>query len=408
MEMAEVLNAANAAGIPGTTEVPRAPARRAPVFVPSWPVLSPAMFWQVPNRRGMPYPLSAPSVSSFYVARNAIFHLFRALRLRADEAVLVPDYHSGNEVSAIRAAGAQIRFYSVRRDLQPDFDQLEKVAGRRARVLYVIHFMGWPQPVSELADFCRRRNLVLIEDCALSLLSDSGGRPLGTYGDYAVFCLYKTLPVPNGGLLVQNRNILEELRSVPVRACGNLSTAGRTGELLLAWLRSRAERVGRPLARIKAAVGRQMTSLRVKRIPVGDIGFDLLNVYLGMSRISRLLLERFDYQDIRQTRRDNFFLLQKLLEGRTTPLCTSLPEGVCPLFFPILVRHKHEAAAALLERGIEATELWNTGDPYVPVEGSEDARFLRDHVLELPIHQGVSPAQIEYMAHEVAALGLRL
>src|SRR5204862_512234 len=72
------------------------------------------------------------------------------------------------------------------------------------RVLYVIHYLGWPQPILELRELCKERGIVLIEDCALSLLSQFNGRPLGTFGDYSVFCLYKTLPVPNGGMLIQN------------------------------------------------------------------------------------------------------------------------------------------------------------------------------------------------------------
>ena len=42
----------------------------------------------------------------------------------------------------------------------------------------------------------------LIEDCALSLFSHDGERPLGSLGDAAIFCFYKTLPVPHGGGLL--------------------------------------------------------------------------------------------------------------------------------------------------------------------------------------------------------------
>jgi hypothetical protein len=41
---------------------------------------------------------------SFCVARSGIYHLFRALNLKPFDQVLVPDYHSGNEVAAMRAA----------------------------------------------------------------------------------------------------------------------------------------------------------------------------------------------------------------------------------------------------------------------------------------------------------------
>ena len=49
----------------------------------------------------------------------------------------------------------------------------------RARVLFVIHYFGWPQPVKELLALCEAQGMVLVEDCALSLLSETLGRPLG-------------------------------------------------------------------------------------------------------------------------------------------------------------------------------------------------------------------------------------
>ena len=53
--------------------------------------------------------------------------------------------------------------------------------------------------------------MLLVEDCALSLLSEADGRPLGSFGDWSVFCLCKTLPLPNGALLVQNGPRLKSL-----------------------------------------------------------------------------------------------------------------------------------------------------------------------------------------------------
>jgi dTDP-4-amino-4,6-dideoxygalactose transaminase len=49
--------------------------------------------------------------------------------------------------------------------------------------------VGWPQPVAELADLCRRRGMLLVEDCALSLLSDIPEGSLGAFGDWSIFCL---------------------------------------------------------------------------------------------------------------------------------------------------------------------------------------------------------------------------
>jgi hypothetical protein len=49
-------------------------------------------------------------------------------------------------------------------------------------------------------------------------------------------------------------------------------------------------------------------------------------------------------------------------------------------------------------------EFWN--DPQSNPAIGPEARYLRSHVLELPIHQGVTPAQVEYIAKQVLRLKL--
>ena len=99
--------------------------------------------------------------------------------------------------------------------------------------------------------------------------------------------------------------------------------------------------------------------------------------------------------------------MQHRLEGRVTMLRKDLKEGICPLFFPILVQDKHSAARSLWQRGIGAVEFWNEGDPRANGNGGADAQYLRAHVLELPIHQDVNRSQVEYIADQVLRLELQ-
>ena len=67
-----------------------------------------------------------------------------------------------------------------------------------------------------------------------------------------------------------------------------------------------------------------------------------------------------------------------------------------------LVKNKPEASHKLKACGVIATELWNEGDPLSATLEGRGARFLRRHVLELPIHQDVDEAQIRYLAGHVS------
>ena len=375
------------------------------MYISSWPGLTPRDLLAAPASRTLPYPLNAANRSSFCVARSGIYHLFRALEFQPGQTVLAPDYYSGNEIAAIQAAGASVVHYPILRNLEPDLEALARLAKQFSpRVIYVIHYLGWPQPMREIQALCRSSGSILVEDCALSLLSEKDGRRLGSSGDYSVFCLYKTLPVPNGGLLIQNNAALPKLGGLRLEPCPALATVGRSVELAFEALRSRANRVGQALFGIKQTVGRALRASNVRHVPVGDIGWDLGNVNLAMSPFSDRVMRSLDYEFIRERRRRNFLLLRDMLQGRVRMVREDLEEGVCPLFFPILVNDKHAAARALWQLNIGAVEFWNDRQDNPSI--GPDARYLRSHVLELPIHQDVTAAQVEYTANQVLRLEL--
>ena len=377
-------------------------------YVPTYQGLSATDFVRSAADGNDWFPFNVPHRLPFYRARNAIYHLFRALlETNPGLTVLAPDYNSGNEILAIRAAGATLHYCPVRGDMGLDPDDVERYCRiHNPDLLYVIHYAGWAQPMPALVDLCRRRGMLLVEDCALSLLSDLDGRPLGSFGDWSVFCLYKTLPLPNGALLIQNGPRLESLERLQLRDAGSASVLGRTAELLVQRIRSRANSVGAALQLMKRGMGRAAGALEVRRANVGDIGFNLDDVDLGMSRMSERLLTRMDFAGIKQRRVDNYRQLSERLGPDVIQVFPDLPDGVCPLFFPIIVSDKHAAAEALRARGVDALEFWNDSVEPGGHDMSSDARFLRRHVLELPIHQDLTSRHIDHVARQVSALNL--
>jgi dTDP-4-amino-4,6-dideoxygalactose transaminase len=380
------------------------------MYVPVYQGLTPIDFMRRPRPGSVCFPFDAPARRYFYRARNAIYHLFRVLGAeRGPLTVLAPDYNSGNEILAMEAAGATIRYCQVDRRMRLDPIEVERLCDlHHPDVLYVIHYAGWAQDMDAMVDICRRRHMLLVEDCALALLSETNGRPLGSFGDWSVFCLYKTLPLPNGALLVQNTTRLDALESIPLRHAGAASVLGRTAELMVQRVRSRADAFGAALQMAKRAMGRAAGAMQVRRANVGDIGFNLDDVDLAMSPLSLRLLAGLDFEDIRRRRVENYRRLAAQIAGRATAVHAGLPDGVCPLFFPVIVPDKHAAAVALHARGVDALEFWNDSDDLPAHEMSSTEQFLRRHVLELPIHQDLSARHVDYVARQVAELDLRM
>jgi dTDP-4-amino-4,6-dideoxygalactose transaminase len=376
------------------------------MYISAWPSLNPAYFVKPQVRGGAPFPLETPRTTYFYVARNAIYRLMHSLNLEG-AVVLAPDYHHGNEISAMKAAGVNIRYYPVQKNLYADLNAIARLCDEdpRPNVLYVTHFIGWPQPMDAVRRLCRDRKLILIEDCALAFMSELDGKPLGSFGEYSVFCLYKSLPLPNGGVLVSNSTEPDNMDGL--QPCSLLSVSGRSAELMFQWVRSRWDIGGKALFACKRAVGDALNARKVRRTAVGDTGFDISVSNTGMSRVCERLLSRFHYGSIRETRRRNFKIVEESLRGRARLLEIELSQGVCPLFFPLLVKEKHAASMALFDRGIETVEFWNEGDTEANCENS-DAQFLRRHVLEVPIHQDMTAADAEFVADQIVKVDLCL
>jgi hypothetical protein len=351
-------------------------------------------------RRPLPFPFGAARSTWYYLARNAVFHGAGLLGLGGRE-VLVPAYHHGVEVGALAAAGAVPRFVRVDGRMRLDLDDAERKIGPRTRALYVIHYAGFAQPMDDVLALARRHGLAVVEDCALSLLAAEGTRPLGTRGDLGIFCFYKTLPVPNGGALVVNDPAVVGAPAAP-DAAPLVSTLSHAAGALLANLALRGGDAGAWLrAGVRQAYAAARGASGLRPVSTGTSTFDRGLVDLGMSGLSRFVAERLDAREIVAARRRNYFLLLGRLRDRVPPVFGELPAGACPLFYPLLVEDKAAVAARLARRRVETVDFWRDAHPLCPPGEFPEAEALRRRVLELPVHQDLSPEDVAALAAAV-------
>jgi hypothetical protein len=346
-------------------------------------------------RRGarelLPFPLSAPAhrVHTYYLARAGIAAGLSAYRFPPGSACLLPAYHHGVEVEAVRAAGLEPRFYPIGSRLEVDLDDLRARLDGRVRVLYLTHFAGFPGPVREMRALADDYGLVFLEDCALAFGSSlPTGEPLGTIGDLAVFCLYKSVPVPHGGVLVSPR----PPPLVPRRP-SLWATASHLAGSLLSTLERQA---GEPGARVRALGRRLGRAVPIEaRTPVGRQHLAAHELMLGASRLVPGILARQPYPAIVARRRRNYRRLVERIGAARVPTGALRP-GTCPLFVPVRVCDRGDALARLGGKRIEAIDLWR--------QGCEDAAefpavaALRRHVIELPCHQDLDDDDVDRLA----------
>jgi dTDP-4-amino-4,6-dideoxygalactose transaminase len=379
----------------GLGERAAAPKRAVPCMQTAWP----HMLWPRPAAVApLVFPFDQPGLRYRYFARNAVWDAVHMLGL-AGKKVLLPAYHHGVELETLLAAGVIPVFFRVDAQMRCDWnDAAEKSRGCSA--LYIIHYAGFAQDMQAARALAGTMGVPLIEDCALALLSRDGEKPLGSFGDVSVFCLYKTLPVPNGGGLLARGDYAKRLETLPeVVPPGMASTASHLIGSLLANLELRSGEVGRRARQALREAGRWVVKRgKVERISTGTQHFNQNDVDLGMSAASHVVLRNQDFASIVERRRRNYFLLYAMLRDVAPPVTGELTPGVCPLFYPVRMRNKAAAMARLLSRGVETVDFWRVRHPRVAAGEFPDVDELRETVLELPVHQDLSPADAEHVA----------
>lgn len=386
----------------GQGERAPAPRRTVPNMQTAWPhMLLPRPAAAV----HLAFPFEQPGLRYRYFCRNAVWDAAQLLGLAGKE-VLLPAYHHGVELETLLAAGVRPVFFRVDGQMRADLADAKRKLTKDTAALYMIHYAGFAQDMGAARELADWAGIPLVEDCALALLSSDGEKPLGSFGDVSVFCLYKTLPVPNGGALLARGDLAKRLGELPAPVQPPLpSTASHLIGSLLSNLELRTGEVGRRTRQALREAGRWAVRRGgIERVSTGTQHFDPGDVKLGMSAASHFVLRNQDFAGIVERRRRNYFLLFAMLRDVAPPITGELKPGICPLFYPMAIPDKAAAMGRLLARGVETVDFWRVRHPAVAAGEFPEVDKLRETVLELPVHQDLTPADAEHVANCVREL----
>lgn len=268
--------------------------------------------------------------------------LLLALKVRGigpgDEVVTVSHSFVAT-ASAICLAGARPVLVDVdERSMQIDPGELEAALTESTRAVIPVHLNGSPCDLGRVADFCRRHNLALIEDCAQALGVRAAGEAVGTR-DLGCFSLHplKVLSACGDAGFVTTRSAddaarLRRLRNIGLADrdhCAEVAGNHRLDTLQAAILLVKLEHLDAATAarRRHAAAYREAFAGRLALPPEeGDGDFAIYSAFV-----------------VRHPRRDR---LVELLRGR----------GVdAKVHYPLAI-HQQEAFSGLAHRPLPVTE----------------------------------------------------
>jgi dTDP-4-amino-4,6-dideoxygalactose transaminase len=337
-----------------------------------YPPVSPSVFFRRP-RQELPFPLADPRCRVFYRARHGLWHAVRAHSLEPGDEVLVPDYHHGSEIEALVRAGLRPRFYGCDDQLEPDLAQLETLLNPRVRILYLIHYLGFPQDVLRWRRWADAHRLLLVEDAAQSWLSERDSLSIGSLSDIAIFCLYKTLGMSAGGAVVSSPPV-DPPAGVPGRGVRDLGFALRR------WRRQRWD-------------PRQSYTR-----PTDVSDFELGDPESAPTRGAMFVVAREADPAIASRRRANYRALLNDLGSFVPRPFSTLPDGASPLQFPVQVRDKPAVLDRLAQAGVEGSNMWPVAHPLLEDDQSERTRELRSTLVGLPVHHGLGEPELARVA----------
>ncbi|NCQ26090.1 MAG: aminotransferase class I/II-fold pyridoxal phosphate-dependent enzyme, partial [Armatimonadetes bacterium] len=128
----------------------------------------------------------------------------RAAGVQAGDEVIAPAVTFVATVSAIAEIGA----IPIFGDIEPETAQLsvasvESLITPRTTAVLGVHYGGYPFDLDAMRELCKRRGLLLIEDCAHAQGTEWRGRKVGALGDASGMSLQasKALAVGEGGLV---------------------------------------------------------------------------------------------------------------------------------------------------------------------------------------------------------------
>lgn len=292
-------------------------------------------------------------------ARSALFHIACVLD---DATFWLPAYHCRSLVEPFLVAGKAVSFFPVTERLDPDIDYLLRHLSP-GDVVTGIRYFGFDCGVRALADLCRDRGCLLIEDLAHAIFA----RRL--YGDLAVTSLAKFYPIKSGGELCFPESSIYE---------GPL-------ESLRELLPGRAQELARKALR-KAYPGvRQIASKEPYRY------FKPTEMSRNIRGVDGLLISRQAVGPLVARRRSNYGFLADSLRAASTgrPLFPDLPIDVAPYVFPFLL--ESESGFTHIRRKRIQIYRWEE----MAMSDCEVSQTYRSRLVQLPCHQDLTSEQLE-------------
>ena len=141
----------------------------------------------------------------------ALILALMAYDFKAEDEIIVPNYTMIATINSIKMVGAKPVLVDVDPDsLTLNLETIKKATTEKTRAIMHVSLNNRHSGISEIAEYSKANNIVLIEDAAQSLGCFINGKHYGTFGDLGCFSLStpKIISTGQGGFIVTDNDEL--------------------------------------------------------------------------------------------------------------------------------------------------------------------------------------------------------
>lgn len=300
--------------------------------------------------------------------RGAIYLLLEEINPKKRK-ILLPSYICDSVISPFVHHGYQCAFYELNEDLSPSINSI--MSHDDIGVFLHMGYFGFPtnDNLKNIILNLKNRNTIIIEDVTHTLFSETQTL---LDNDYYIASIRKWMGLPSGGFFASKH----ELNSLKHKVL---------------------------LPNNFAEIRKKALLLKYQYLLTGDLGikqeYETLfrlgeNMLIheecpsNIDAFSKNILDRLDISLLSENRKNNFIYLMEHLKEfqKITPVFATLPDTVCPLFYPIYIENRNDIKNLLIKFQIFCPVHWNVPE-VLEITEFRSVQNIYQKILSIPCDQ---------------------
>jgi perosamine synthetase len=355
-------------------------------------------------------------VFSFGSARSSLAFFLKSVGIGQGDEVILSAYTCLAVPTSIIATGAKPVYIDICCEtLNMDTNKVSACITSKTKAIIVQHTLGKSAEIELLIKLAESKNILIIEDCALSIGTKKNDRFLGSFGDAAIISmeLSKTITSGWGGILLINKIELFDSLSKQydlLPEYPHLSSLNDFFQTIISALCHKPlvfDLIGKYIIYIGF-----ISKLFRRSTPINEFKGIISNKFitkLGKFQIELALLQWRDFSNIISITEKNGSYLRERINNHSLRLLAapSLNENSVAPRISFLVDDRRDAFLYFMRRGIELGE-WFDG-PLSPLPTTpnfnwekglySNAENIAKNVVNLSCHAGINHAGLVYISN---------